>query len=140
MNGSERDALQAAVEAAKRRYDEENPPGPDVLPRDQWQVVPDAGHRPYFTEKEVARAGSLFLPPDESAAFARALYEEEGFFLHEDHLSALSLLSEDLAERVRVLLQETAEQAKERVEEFRQRLAAWHAGGSPHDEFPQRSH
>jgi hypothetical protein len=139
MSQSEREVLRAAIDAAKRQYDEENPPGPDVLPRDQWHASPDAGHRPYFTEEEVARAGSMFLPRDEAASFARELYEDEGgFFLHEDHLSALSLLGEDVAERVRLLLRETAENALERVDDFRNRLAAWHADGSPREAFPQR--
>lgn len=131
--------LKAAIEAAKQQYDRDNPPGPDALPRDQWQVVPDEGHRAYFTEAEVARGGEIFLPPQEAAAFARELYADpEGFFLPEDALSALSMLSEDMAERVRLLLHETQEQANGRVEEFRARLGTWHVRGSPRDDFPTK--
>jgi hypothetical protein len=137
---SDDEVVQAAIEAGKRRYDQEHPPGPDVLPRDQWSAAPDEdGHRPYFTEDEVARSGEVFLPPEEARAFARDLYGEEGgFFLPEDALSALSLLSDELVERVRLLLRETHEQAVERVGEFRGRLERWHAEGSPPDDFPQR--
>lgn len=140
MEPHERESMQSAIEQGRRQYDIENPPGPDVLPRDQWAAVPDdEGHRPYFTEDEVARSGELFSPPEEARAFAHDLYAQEvGFFLPDDALSALSLLSEDLAERVRLLLRETQEQASDRVEEFRRRLTIWHARGSPGDEFPQR--
>lgn len=138
MEKSSDEVLRAAIEEGKGRYDQENPPGSDVLPRNQWSASPDAeGHRPYFTEEEVARGGELFVPPGEARAFARELYEsEDGFFLPHDSLSALSMLSDELAERVRLLLRETPEQAKERLEEFRRRLADWHAQGSPPDDFP----
>lgn len=131
--------VRAAIQAGKEQFDRDHPPGPDVLPRDQWRVVPDDGHRGYFTEDEIARAGAVFLPPAEAREYARELYAEGGgFFLPEDALSALSLLSAELAERVRLLLRETHEQARERVEEFRTRLAHWHDQGSPADGFPER--
>jgi hypothetical protein len=143
MESAEHDALRAAIETAKREYDRANPPSPDVLPRDQWQAVPDAGHRTQFTEEEVARAGELFVSPAEARAFARELYsgddQDEGFALPEDLLSAMSLLSDALAERVRALLNESHEQARVRTEEFLARLARWHAEGSPHGGFPDRS-
>lgn len=140
MSSEHDEQLRAAIEAAKQQYDRDHPPGPDVLPRDQWSVVPeDEGHRPCFSEDEVARASETFLPPEEARAFARELYADEaGFFLPEDALTALSLLSPDVAERVRSLLRETQEQANERIEEFRGRLARWHAQGSPSDDFPVR--
>lgn len=129
--------LRAAIQAAREQYDRDHPPGPDVLPRDQWTAVPDEGHRAWFTEDEVARAGEMFLPAAEARAFARELYADEtGFFLPEDVTTALSLLSPELAERVRRLLRETPAQADERIEEFRGRLAHWHAHGSPRDGFP----
>jgi hypothetical protein len=135
----EGEGLRAAIQAAKEQFDRDHPPGPDVLPRDQWSVVPDEGHRAYFTEAEIARAGAVFLPPDEARAYARELYAEGGgFFLPEDALSALSLLSAELAERVRGLLRETPEQAQERMEEFRTRLAHWHDQGSPADGFREK--
>lgn len=133
------EGLRAAIHAAKEQFDRDHPPGPDVLPRDQWSVVPDEGHRASFTEDEIARAGAVFLPSDEARAYARELYAEGGgFFLPEDALSALSLLSTELAERVRGLLRETREQAQERMEEFRTRLTHWHDRGSPADGFPAR--
>lgn len=140
MPGDDAERLRAAIEDAKQQYDRDHPPGPDVLPRDQWAVVPgDEGHRAIFTEDEVARAGEVFLPPDEARAFARELYEDEvGFFLPDDALTALSLLSAEVAERVRLLLRETRQQADARVEEFRGRLARWHAQGSPRERFPAR--
>jgi hypothetical protein len=141
MHEAHDESLQAAIEAAKREYDRNNPPGLDVLPRDDWSAVPDdEGHRAYFTEAEVARSGEVFLPADAARAFARELYESEGgFFLPEDALSALSLLSDDLAQRVRLLLRESPEQASERIEEFRSRLARWHDQGSPMDGFPEKA-
>jgi hypothetical protein len=143
MEPAEHDALRAAIEAAKREHDRVNPPGPDALPRDQWKAVPDAGHRTHFTEDEVARAGELFVSPAEARAFARELYagedQNEGFALPEDLLSAMSLLSDALAERVRTVLNESHGQARVRMEEFRVRLARWHAEGSPHGGFPDRS-
>lgn len=140
MEQNDRESLRAAIEAGKRKYDEENPPGPDVLPRDQWHAIPDEeGHRPYFTEDEVARSGEVFLPANEARAFAHELYAEEtGFFLPEDALSALALLSDEVAERVRLLLRETPEQASVRMAEFRHRLAGWHASGAPREDFPGR--
>jgi hypothetical protein len=141
MAPDEHDALRAAVEAAKREHDRANPPGPDVLPRDQWQVVPDAGHRTYFTEEEVARAGEFFVSPVEAREFARDLYQCEradgGFALPEDLLSAMGLLSGEFFERVRLVLNESREQADARTAEFRERLARWHAEGSPR--FPERA-
>ncbi|HEX2081703.1 MAG TPA: hypothetical protein VHG08_28625 [Longimicrobium sp.] len=133
------EGLRAAIEAGKEQFDRDHPPGPDVLPRDQWKVVPDDGHRAYFTEDEIARAGAVFLPPAEARAYARELYADgSGFFLPEDALSALSLISPELAERVRLLMRETHEQARDRVEEFRTRLALWHDRGSPADGFPDK--
>jgi hypothetical protein len=133
--------LRTAIRAAKEQYDRDNPPGPDVLPRDQWIAVPaDEGHRAYFTEDEVARSSEVFVSPPEARAFARELYAEEaGFFLPEDSLTALALLSPELAERVRLLLRETHEQARQRVEEFSERLTRWHAQGSPAEGFPEKS-
>lgn len=136
---SEAECLRAAIQAGKEQFDRDHPPGPDVLPRDQWRVVPDDGHRACFTEDEIARAGAIFLPPAEARAYASALYAESGgFFLPEDAISALSLLSPELAERVRLLMRETHEQARNRVEEFRTRLAHWHDQGSPADGFPEK--
>jgi hypothetical protein len=132
--------LRAAIQGAKDQFDRDHPPGPDVLPRDQWTVVPDQGHRACFTEDEIARSGEVFVPPEEARAFAHELYAEEtGFFLPEDTLSSLSLLSDELAERVRLLLRETHEQSRKRVEEFRGRLARWHDQGSPADGFPEKA-
>lgn len=138
-NEREDERLRATIQAEKDQFDRDHPPGPDVLPRDQWTVVPDEGHRAWFTEDEVARSGEVFAPPEEARAFARELYADgTGFFLPEDALTALSLLSAELAERVRMLLAETQEQADERVDEFRRRLARWHAQGSPADDFPEK--
>jgi hypothetical protein len=138
-NEREDESLRAAIQAAKDQFDRDHPPGPDVLSRDQWTVVPDDGHRAWFAEDEVARGGEVFVSPEQARAFARELYAEEtGFSLPEDNLTALSLVSVYLAERVRVLLRETQEQADERVEEFRRRLARWHAQGSPADDFPEK--
>lgn len=132
--------VRAAIEAGKREYDRTNPPGPGVLPRDQWQVVPDdEGHRPYFTEEEVARGAEAFLPKEGARAYAGEVYADEiGFCFPEDLLSAIALGSPELAERVRVLLRETPEQARTRMEEFRARLDAWHAEGAPVDGFPEK--
>lgn len=140
MAGGRDEGLRAAIEAAKQQYDRDNPPGPDVLPRNQWQVVPDPGHRACFTESEVAQAGAVFVSPAEAAQFARELYADEGpeagFVLPEEVLNSLALLSESLAERVRMVLNETPEQAQARIGGFRERLARWRAQGSPPDDFP----
>ncbi|HYR10921.1 MAG TPA: hypothetical protein VEQ60_24285 [Longimicrobium sp.] len=141
MREREREPLLEAIEGERRRYAAGQESGDDVLPRDQWQVLRDEGHRGHFTEEEVARAGEAFLPPDEAAEFARELYAEvdpgAGIFFPEEMLSALSLVSEEMTERVRALRGETAEEATGRVEAFRRRVALWKAQGSPRDDFPR---
>lgn len=140
MRESEREALHEAIEAERRRYAAEQRSGNDVLPRDQWKVLEDEGHRGHFTEEEIARAGEVLLPSNEAAEFARELYAETdpgaGIFFPEEMLSALSLVSDELAERVRVLRGESPEEAAGRMEVFRRRLALWQAHGSPRDNFP----
>jgi hypothetical protein len=139
-NEHEREALRQVIEAERQRYAAEQKSGQDVLPSSQWQVLQDEGHRGHFTEEEVARAGELFVSSDEAAAFAREVYADTdpgaGIFFPEEMLSALSLLSEDLAERVRVLRRESPEEAAGRVLVFQRRLALWQAQGSPRDGFP----
>lgn len=137
----EREELRRAIEAERARYAAEQQSWPgEVVPHTHWQVLQDEGHRGYFTEEEVAKSGEVFVPSDEAAEFARELYAEPdpglGIFFPEEMLSALSLLSEELAERVRVVLDESPEEAAARVEVFRQRLALWQAQGSPRDHFP----
>lgn len=111
-----------------------------MLPHTHWQILEDEGHRGYFTEEEVAKAGEVFVPSDEAAVFARDLYAEPdpgaGIFFPEEMLSALSLLSQELAERVRGLRGESPEEAAGRAEVFRRRLALSQAQGSPRDRFP----
>lgn len=134
MREREREPLREAIEGERRRYAAGQASGDDVLPRDQWHVLQDEGHRGHFTEEEVARAGEVFLPADEAAEFARELYAESdpgaGIFFPEEMLSALSLVSEEMAERVRVLRGETADEAAARAEGFRRRVALWKARGS----------
>lgn len=140
---NEREALRRAIEAERQRYaagqQSSSRPG-HVLPDDQWQVLQDEGHRGHFTEEEVAKAGEVFVTPDEAAAFARDLYADPdpgaGIFFPEEMLSALSLLSEELAERVRVVRGESPEEAAGRVEVFRRRVGLWQLQGSPRDRFP----
>ncbi len=60
---------------------------------------------------------------------------ERASFFPVEMLSALSLLSEELAERVRVVRGESPEEAPGRVEVFRRRLGLRQLQGSPHDRF-----
>jgi hypothetical protein len=132
--------LRRLIQAERERYAEGGTDAPGAIPPDDWTLLPDEGHRAHFTEEEVARAGELFLSPVAARAFALDLYSESdpgaGIFFPEEMLSALSLLSADVAERVRLLLRESPEEAQRRVECFRRRVAFWQANGSPPDSFP----
>ncbi len=94
--------------------------------RFKWEVVPGEGHRGLFSQEEVEQALQLLVSRDDAGAIADELYGDPnpglGIFFPGDLLSALSLVSDDVARRVQMALRETPEHAARRVAQFRKHL------------------
>lgn len=94
------------------------------LTPEQWSAVERNDHASLFTRDEVRRALALLAPPEDVDTILEQIYAEEGepgaIFFYGDLLTALSLLSESAAERVRALLHETDAQSEARIARFRE--------------------
>ena len=100
------------------------PVGWSNLTPEQWSAVERNDHASLFTQDEVRRAVTVLAPPEDVDTILEQIYAEEGepgaVFFYGDLLTALSLLSESAAERVRARLHETEAEAEARIAKFRE--------------------
>ena len=82
----------------------------------------NGGHSSIFTRAEVREALGILASPEDADAITAAIYDDPDpspDFFYGDLLTALSILSESAARRVRNLLSETEAEEAERIARFR---------------------
>jgi hypothetical protein len=82
----------------------------------------NGGHSSIFTRAEVREALGVLASPEEADAITATLYDDPDpgpDFFYGDLLTALAIISESAAQRVRELLSETEAEEAERIARFR---------------------
>jgi hypothetical protein len=82
----------------------------------------NGGHSLIFTRAEVREALGILASPEDADAITAAIYDDPDprpDFFYGDLLTALAILSESSAQRVRDLLSETQAEEAERIARFR---------------------